>query len=74
MSLQLVEKQGKENFTCKMCKKIHNLQLSYRIQSTQYVSDWIPPILYPVCRHCTYRENYGSKHVKQYMKEKTLDG
>ena len=74
MSLQLIKNTGKENFTCEMCKKMHHLKLSYRIQSTQYVSDWTPPILYPVCRNCTYREQYGTKTYKKHMKEKTLDG
>lgn len=72
--LKIIEPLGKISFDCKMCKKQYYTKPAYRIQGHQYVSDWIPKVLNPVCRNCTYKENYGTKTYKQHMKEKTLDG
>lgn len=72
--LKIKEPQGNMSFDCKMCKKKYYLKPAYKIQNHQYVSDWIPKILNPVCRNCTYREAYGTKTYKKHMKEGTLDG
>tara|TARA_R110000824_G_scaffold129621_8_gene291172 strand:- start:1072 stop:1299 length:228 start_codon:yes stop_codon:yes gene_type:complete len=71
--LKIKEPQGKQSFNCQMCKKRYSLKPAYRTQSNQYVSDWIPAILNPVCRNCTYKENYGTKTYKKHMKEGSLD-
>ena len=46
----------------------------YRFRHQQYVIDRIPPVLYPVCRQCVYKEVYGSKTFRKKMKERSLDG
>ena len=72
--LQLKDRVGKESYDCKLCgKRVYN-KFSYRIQNHQYVPDWVPRVLYPVCRTCLYKENYGNKFYKKQMKEGTLDG
>ena len=71
--LQFKERVKKETFTCDMCKKRIYNKFSYRIQNHQYIPDWIPRIMYPICRTCLYKENYGNKFYRKYMKERTLD-
>ena len=57
---------------CKICGKAKRMAM-YKFRHTQYVRDYSPSILEPVCRHCVYKEIYGSKNWKKKMKEGVLD-
>jgi hypothetical protein len=63
----------KEYGKCKICGTT-KVQALYTYRSAQFVSDYIPPTLSPVCRKCVYREVYGTKNLNKKMKERTLDG
>jgi hypothetical protein len=63
----------KEYGKCKICGTT-KVQALYTYRSAQFVSDYIPPTLSPVCRRCVYREVYGTKNLNKKMKERTLDG
>jgi hypothetical protein len=58
---------------CAVCGITKN-QAIYRYKAQQYIEDYIPPILEPVCRKCIYREIYGTKGYRKKMKERSLDG
>ena len=45
----------------------------YRVKPQQYVKDYSPRILKPVCRKCVYKEVFGSKNYSKNMKGRTLD-
>ena len=45
----------------------------YRFKPQQYVKDYSPRILKPVCRKCVYKEVFGSKNYSKNMKGRTLD-
>tara|TARA_R110000765_G_scaffold83147_1_gene161640 strand:+ start:671 stop:913 length:243 start_codon:yes stop_codon:yes gene_type:complete len=63
----------KEYGKCKICGTA-KVQALYVYRNYQYISDYVPPILKPVCRKCVYKEVYGSKKFNKKMKERTLDG
>jgi hypothetical protein len=63
----------REFSTCKICGKT-KYQTIYKFQYAQYIPDYIPEILIPVCRKCVYKEVYGNKGYIKKMKERTLDG
>ncbi len=57
---------------CKICGQSKRTAM-YRFKPQQYVKDYSPRILNPVCRKCVYREVYGNKNYFKMMKERTLD-
>lgn len=63
----------REYAKCKICGT-HKVQALYIYRSSQFVSDYIPPTLDPVCRKCVYKEVYGTKNFNKKMKERSLDG
>jgi len=69
--VQLVAESSHE--LCKVCGGSKRTAV-YRFRHQQYVIDRIPPVLYPVCRQCVYKEVYGSKTFRKKMKERSLDG
>ena len=58
---------------CKICGKSKRTAM-YKFRHQQYVSNYSPSILTPVCRQCVYKEVYGSKNFRKKMKERILDG
>lgn len=68
--VQLVAENSYE--TCKICGKSKRTAM-YQFRHQQYVSNYSPSILTPVCRQCVYKEVYGSKNFRKKMKERTLD-
>ena len=64
---------GSEYSICKICGTTKR-QAIYRFRHEQYVSDYEPPILEPVCRKCVYKEIFGNKKFNKKMKERALDG
>ena len=69
--VQLIAESSHE--LCKVCGGSKRTAV-YRFRHQQYVIDRIPPVLYPVCRQCVYKEVYGSKTFRKKMKERSLDG
>ena len=69
--VQLVAESSHE--LCKVCGGSKRTAV-YRFRHQQYVFDRVPPVLYPVCRQCVYKEVYGSKTFRKKMKERSLDG
>ena len=63
----------REYSTCKICG-VTKAQAIYRFKHTQYIADYIPETIEPVCRKCIYKEVYGNKGYTKKMKERTLDG
>ena len=57
---------------CKICGKSKRTAM-YRYKPQQYVKDYSPSIIHPVCRKCVYKEVYGNKNYLKNMKERTLD-
>ena len=57
---------------CKICGKSKSTAM-YKFKHEQYVSNYSPNILTPVCRQCVYKEVYGSKNYRKKMKERILD-
>ena len=68
--VQLVAESSHE--LCKVCGGSKRTAV-YRFRHQQYVFDRVPPVLYPVCRQCVYKEIYGSKNFRKKMKEGVLD-
>ena len=58
---------------CAVCGTIKN-QAIYKYRAQQYIPDYVPEVLEPVCRKCVYREVYGTKKCRKKMKERSLDG
>ncbi len=57
---------------CKICGQSKRTAM-YRFKPQQYVKDYSPRILKPVCRKCVYKEVFGSKNYSKNMKGRTLD-
>ena len=57
---------------CKICGKSRRMAI-YEFRHQQFHEKHLPRILKPVCRHCVYKEIYGSKNWKKKMKEGVLD-
>ena len=57
---------------CAVCGITKN-QAVYKYKAQQYVEDYIPPMLKPVCRKCIYREVFGTKGVRKLMAENIIE-
>ena len=68
---RLVQFISKVNFKCEMCGK-NDFQKKYRRRATQFVPNYVPPMLI-LCRNCVYKEEFGNKKMRTMMKEGVFD-
>jgi hypothetical protein len=56
-----------------ICGKVYT-DYYYVFQRQQYIADYAPEPLTPVCKNCVYKEKFGTKNYRKKIKEGVLDG
>ena len=56
-----------------ICGKCY-VDFRYLLQPQQIIANYAPKPLDPACKHCVYKEKFGTKNYRKKMKEGVLDG
>ena len=56
-----------------ICGKCY-VDFRYLFQPQQIIANYAPKPLDPTCKHCVYKEKFGTKNYRKKMNEGVLDG